>query len=75
MVWGTENGNSLTFSGTQNSNMSDEGAKNNNKEVFPVFVTPFKLKRTLILNLLKLFVEEVEDVLLRLLAATVGDVP
>ena len=42
VVWETENGSSLTFAGTQNSNMSDEGAKNNNKEVFPVFVTPFK---------------------------------
>ena len=38
MVWGTENGSSLTFAGTQNSNMSDGGAMNNNKEVFIVFV-------------------------------------
>ena len=38
MVWGTEKVSSLTFAGTQNSNMSDGGAKNNNKEVFSVFV-------------------------------------
>ena len=38
MIWGLENGSSLTFAGTQNSNMSDGGAMNNNKEVFIVFV-------------------------------------
>ena len=27
MIWGTENGSSLTFAGTQSSNMSDGGAK------------------------------------------------
>ena len=27
MVWATENGSSLTFAGTQSSNMSDVGAK------------------------------------------------
>ena len=31
------NGSSLTFTGTQSSNMSDGGTKNNNKEVFMVF--------------------------------------
>ena len=45
MVWGTENGSSLTFAGTQNSNMSDEGARNN-KEVFSVFVNQHPLKPT-----------------------------
>ena len=39
MVWGTEKVSSLTFAGTQSNNMSDEGAMNNNKEVFSVFVT------------------------------------
>ena len=38
MVWGTENGSSLTFACTQNNNMSDGGARNNKKEVFSVFV-------------------------------------
>ena len=38
MVWGLENGSSLTFAGTQSNNMSDGGAMNNNKEVFSVFV-------------------------------------
>ena len=38
MVWEAENGSSLTFTGTQISNMSDEGEMNNNKEVFTVFV-------------------------------------
>ena len=38
VVCETENGSSLTFAGTQDSNMSDEGARNNNKEVFSVFV-------------------------------------
>ena len=38
MIWGLENGSSLTFAGTQSSNMSDKGAMNNNKEVFIVFV-------------------------------------
>ena len=38
MICETENGSSLTFAGTQNSNMSDGGAMNNNKEVFIVFV-------------------------------------
>ena len=45
MVWGTENGSSLTFAGTQNSNKSDGGAMNN-KEVFPVFVKPLRTIRT-----------------------------
>ena len=40
MICETENGSSLTFAGTQNSNMSDGGAMNNNKDVFPVFVNP-----------------------------------
>ena len=38
MVWGTEKVSLLTFAGTQSSNMSDEGARNNNKEVLIVFV-------------------------------------
>ena len=38
MIWEAEHGSSLTFSGTQNSNRSDEGAMNKHKEVFTVFV-------------------------------------
>ena len=37
MVWGTENGSSLTFAGTQNSNMSDEGAKEQQQGGFYCF--------------------------------------
>ena len=38
MVCETEKVSSLTFEGTQSSNMSDGGARNNNKVVFIVFV-------------------------------------
>ena len=44
VVCETENGSSLTFAGAQSSNMSDGGARNNNKEVFSVFVNQHPLK-------------------------------
>ena len=37
MVWGLENGSSLTFAGTQNTNMSDGGAKEQQQGGFLVF--------------------------------------
>ena len=44
MIYETEKVSSLTFAGTQNSNMSYGGAMNNNKEVFIVFVNQHPLK-------------------------------
>ena len=40
MVWGTANESSLTFAGTQNSNMSDEGAKEQPQGGFFGFCQP-----------------------------------
>ena len=44
VVWGTENGSSLTFAGTQNSNMSDGGAKEQQQGGFFGFCLNHSLK-------------------------------